>query len=325
MRAAVAETFGDPEVLQVTSVPDPIVGIADVLIEVAATAVNRADTLQRRGYYPPPPGVSDIIGLECSGTVVAVGELVERWKIGDAVCALLAGGGYGSLVAVPAEQVMPVPAGVDLIAAAALPEVACTVWSNVFMEAQLEAGETLLVHGGAGGIGTFAIQLAHALGHRVFTTAGSRDKLDVCTSLGADVAVSYLDQDFVDVLRAATSGVGVDVILDNMGASYLARNVDLLATGGRLAIIGMQGGTRAELNIGRLLQKRARVIATSLRPRSAADKGTICREVENRVWPLVAAGSIRPVIHSVLPIEQAADAHRLVEASGHVGKVLLTL
>ena len=325
MRAAVAETYGEPEVLRVISVPDPVAGPGDVLIEVAATAVNRADTLQRRGYYPPPPGASDIIGLECSGTIVAVGAQVEQWRVGDRVCALLAGGGYGSLVSVPAEQVMPVPAGVDLVAAAALPEVACTVWSNVFMEAQLEAGEALLVHGGAGGIGTFAIQLAHTLGHTVFATAGSPEKMDVCTGLGADLAVSYRDEDFVEVLRQATAGNGVDVILDNMGASYLERNLNLLAIGGRLAIIGMQGGTRAELNIGRLLQKRARVIATSLRPRPPAEKGRICREVESQVWPLVEAGRIRPIVHCILPIEEAAQAHRLVEDSGHVGKVLLTL
>ena len=325
MRAAVAETYGDPEVLKVAEVPDPDVTADEVLVEVAATAVNRADTLQRRGYYPPPPGASEIIGLECSGTIVEVGANVRGWGVGDEVCALLAGGGYGSLVAVPASQLMRVPAGVDLVSAAALPEVACTVWSNVYMAAALQEGESLLVHGGAGGIGTFAIQLATAKGHRVFTTAGSQEKLAECARLGADVGVNYRDQDFVEVLREATAGMGVDVILDNMGASYLARNVDLLATGGRLAIIGMQGGAKGELNIGRLLQKRGSVIATSLRPRPAAEKGLICREVESEVWPLVEAGRIRPVVHSVLPIDEAAQAHRLVEESGHVGKVLLTM
>ena len=325
MRAAVATTFGDPEVLTMETVPDPAAGPGEVVIAVAATAVNRADTLQRRGYYPPPPGSSEIIGLECSGTVVEVGQQVRGWRTGDQVCALLAGGGYGSLVAVPAEQVMPIPAGVDLVSAAALPEVACTVWSNVFMAAAIQAQETLLVHGGGGGIGTFAIQLGHALGHRVFTTAGSPDKLEACRLLGAEVAVSYRDQDFVAVLREATGGVGVDVILDNMGASYLSRNLDLLAVGGRLTVIGMQGGTKAELNIGRLLQKRASIIATSLRPRPAPEKGRICREVESQVWPLVADGRIRPVIHSVLPIEQVVQAHRLVEESGNVGKVVLTM
>jgi putative PIG3 family NAD(P)H quinone oxidoreductase len=325
MRAAVAGTYGDPEVLEVTEVPDPVITADEVLVKVAATAVNRADTLQRRGYYPPPPGASEIIGLECSGTIVEVGEDVEGWSIGEQVCALLAGGGYGSLVAVPAGQLMPVPAGVDLVSAAALPEVASTVWSNVYMAAALQPGETLLVHGGAGGIGTFAIQLAKARGHRIFTTAGSEEKLDECRRLGADVAVNYREQDFVEVLREATDGAGVDVILDNMGGSYLKRNMDMLAVGGRLAIIGMQGGTKAELNIGRLLQKRASVIATSLRPRPTSEKSAICRQVESEVWPLVEAGHIRPVVHSVLPIEQAAQAHRLVEESGHVGKVLLTM
>ena len=324
MRAVVTETFGGPEVLQVAEVADPMVGPGQVLVEVAATAVNRADTLQRMGYYPPPPGTSDIIGLECSGTVREVGAGVDRWRPGDQVCALLAGGGYGSLVAVPAEQLMPVPAGVDIVSAAALPEVACTVFSNVFLEADLRQGESLLVHGGAGGIGTFAIQLGRALGHHVLTTAGSPQKVEACRRLGADHAIDYREQDFVEVARAATDGRGVDVILDNMGASYLARNLDALAIGGRLAIIGMQGGTKAELNIGRLLQKRARIIATSLRPRPAPEKGEICRAVEENVWPLVAQGQIRPTIDRILSIEDVADAHRLVEKSGHVGKVLLT-
>ena len=325
MRAVVAEGYGEPEVLRLEEVPDPVLARDEVLVEVAATAVNRGDTLQRRGYYPPPPGASEIIGLECSGTIVDVGEDVSRWSTGDQVCALLAGGGYGSLVAVPAGQLMPVPAGVDLVSAAALPEVACTVWANVHLAAALREGETLLVHGGGGGIGTFAIQLAKARGHRVFTTAGSEEKLAECRRLGADVAVNYREEDFVEVLREATDGAGVDVILDNMGASYLGRNLDLLATGGRLAIIGMMGGTKAELNIGRLLQKRASVIATSLRPRPTSEKSAICRQVESEVWPLVEAGHIRPVVHSVLPIEQVAQAHRLVEESGHIGKVLLTM
>jgi putative PIG3 family NAD(P)H quinone oxidoreductase len=295
-----------------------------VVIDVVATAVNRADTLQRQGHYPPPPGASDVLGLECSGTVSAVGDGVTAWSVGDEVCALLAGGGYATKVAVPAGQVMPVPAGVDLVTAGALPEVACTVWSNVFMVAGLAPEETLLVHGGAGGIGTMAIQLAHALGARVVATAGSAEKLELCRSLGADVTVNYREQDFVAEIRAATDGRGADVILDNMGASYLGRNVEALATEGRLVIIGMQGGSKGELDIGKLLRKRGAVVATSLRARPLEEKAAICAAVVEHVWPLVADGSIRPVVHTALPLEQAAQAHRLMEESGHVGKIVLT-
>jgi putative PIG3 family NAD(P)H quinone oxidoreductase len=252
--AALAETTGGPEVLALREVPAPTPGPGEVLLDVAATAVNRADLLQRQGYYPPPPGASDIIGLECSGTVAAVGPEAGDWQVGDQVCALLAGGGYATRVCVPAGQVMPVPDGVDLVTAAALPEVACTVWSNVFMVAGLQPEEWLLVHGGAGGIGTFAIQIATALGARVITTAGSPEKLAVCTDLGADVAINYREEDFVEAVRGATDGHGADVILDNMGASYLGRNVEALATEGRLVIIGMQGGTKGELDIGVLLR-----------------------------------------------------------------------
>ena len=256
MRAVIATEPGGPDVLAVHDLPDPEPGPGEVVIDVAATAVNRADTLQRQGHYPPPPGASDVLGLECSGTVAAVGEGVTGWSVGDEVCALLAGGGYATKVAVPAGQVMPVPAGVDLVTAGALPEVACTVWSNVFMVAGLAPEETLLVHGGAGGIGTMAIQLAHALGARVVATAGSAEKLELCRSLGADVVVNYREQDFVEEVRRATDGRGADVILDNMGAAYLGRNVDALATEGRLVVIGMQGGTRGELDLGKLMRKR---------------------------------------------------------------------
>ncbi len=258
MRAVIAPDPGGPEALVVTELPDPTPGPGEVVIDMTASAINRADTLQRQGFYPPPPGASDVLGLECSGVVSAVGDDVTDWSVGDEVCALLAGGGYAEKVLVPAGQVMPVPAGVDLVTAGALPEVACTVWSNVFMIAGLRQGETLLVHGGAGGIGTFAIQLAHALGVRVVTTAGSQEKLDVCRSLGADVTVNYKEQDFVEEVKAATGGAGVDVILDNMGAKYLSRNVDALATEGRLVVIGMQGGTKAELDLGVLMRKRGR-------------------------------------------------------------------
>jgi len=325
MRAVVITDPGGPEVLTLGEAPDPEPGPGEVVLDVAATAVNRADLLQRQGFYPPPPGASDVLGLECSGTVAAVGPGVERWQVGDEVCALLAGGGYAEQVLVPAGQVMAVPDGIDLVEAAALPEVACTVWSNVFMVAGLQRGETLLVHGGAGGIGTFAIQLAHALGARVATTAGSEDKLRVCRELGADITVNYRDADFVEAVKDATDGHGADVVLDNMGAKYLARNLDVLATEGRLVVIGMQGGSKAELDIGRLMSKRAAVIGTTLRARPPENKAVICASVEEHVWPRVADGSVRPVVHTRLPLSEAAEAHQVVEDSSHVGKVLLVV
>ena len=324
MRAVIAPDPGGPEALVVTELPDPTPGQGEVVIDMTASAINRADTLQRQGFYPPPPGASDVLGLECSGVISAVGDDVTDWSVGDEVCALLAGGGYAEKVLVPAGQVMPVPAGVDLVTAGALPEVACTVWSNVFMIAGLRQGETLLVHGGAGGIGTFAIQLAHALGVRVVTTAGSQEKLDVCRSLGADVTVNYKEQDFVEEVKAATGGAGVDVILDNMGAKYLSRNVDALATEGRLVVIGMQGGTKAEIDLGVLMRKRAAVIATSLRARPSDEKAAICASVVENVWPLVADGSVKTLVHTSLPLEQAGEGHRIMEASDHIGKIVLT-
>ncbi len=324
MRAVIAPDPGGPEALVVADLPDPEPGPGQVVLDLAATAVNRADTLQRQGFYPPPPGASDVLGLECSGVVSAVGPDVEGWSVGDEACALLAGGGYAEKVLVPAGQVMPVPDGVDLVTAGALPEVACTVWSNVFMIAGLQQGETLLVHGGAGGIGTFAIQLAHALGARVITTAGSQEKLDVCRSLGADVTVDYKEQDFVEEVKKATDGAGADVILDNMGAKYLSRNVDALATEGRLVVIGLQGGTKAELDLGVLMRKRGAVISTSLRARPVEEKAAICASVVEHVWPLVADGSVRTLVHTTLPLEDAAEGHRIMEASDHIGKIVLT-
>jgi len=325
VRAVIVSEPGGPDVLTVADVPDVQPGDGEVLLDVAATAVNRADLLQRQGLYPPPPGASGIIGLECSGTVAALGSGVDGWQVGDDVCGLLAGGGYAEQVAVPAGQVMPLPQGIDVRNAAALPEVACTVWSNVFMVAGLQEGETLLVHGGAGGIGTFAIQLASTLGARVVTTAGTKEKLELCRSLGADVAVSYRDQDFVEEVRAATDGRGADVILDNMAAKYLARNVDALASAGRLVIIGMQGGTKAELDIGKLLSKRGAVIATTLRSRSVEEKSAICASVVEHVWPLVAAGKVRPIVHATYPLSEAGEAHRAIEEGSAVGKVLITV
>ena len=324
MRAVTVSEPGGPQVLAVTELPDPVAGPGEVVIDVAATAVNRADTLQRQGLYPPPPGASDVLGLECSGTISAVGADVSNWRVGDEVCALLAGGGYAEKVAVPAGQVIPVPKGVDLVTAGALPEAACTVWSKVFMVGGLQRGETLLVHGGAGGIGNLAIQLAKARGARVVTTAGSEEKLELCRSLGADVAVSYRDQDFVEEVKAATDGRGADVILDNMGAKYLDRNVTALATEGRLVIIGMQGGVKGELNIGKLLTKRGAVFATALRSRPIGEKAEICASVVEHVWPVYADGAVRTIVHTTLPFEEAGEAHRLMESGEHVGKIVLT-
>ena len=324
MRAVVASEPGGPEVLTVSDLPDPVPGVGEVVIAVAATAINRADLLQRKGNYPPPPGAPATLGLECSGTIAAVGEGVDDWAVGDEVCALLAGGGYADQVLVPAGQVMPLPPGIDLVTAAAVPEVACTVWSNVFMVAGLSADDTFLVHGGAGGIGTFAIQLASALGAQVITTAGSAAKLETCTALGADVAINYRETDFVEAVKNATDGRGADVILDNMGAAYLGRNVDALATEGRLVIIGMQGGTKGELDISMLLRKRGAVIATALRSRPTEEKAAICRSVIEHVWPLIGDGLVKPVVHTSLPLAEAAAAHALMEAGDNVGKILLT-
>ena len=320
MRAILASAAGGPEVLEVADVPDLTPGPGEVLIQVAATAVNRADLLQRQGFYPPPKGASDVIGLECSGTIGALGEGVDGFSVGDEVCALLAGGGYAEQVVCPAGQVMPVPAGIDLVTAAAIPEVACTVWSNVFMVAGLQPDERFLVHGGSGGIGTCAIQLAHALGAKVFATAGTAEKLQTCRDLGADVAINYREDDFVVAVQAEG---GADVILDNMGASYLPRNVSALATEGRLVIIGMQGGIKGELDISALLGKRGAVIATSLRPRPAEEKAAICASVVEHVWPLVADGKVREIVDTTIPLDDARRAHELMESGTHSGKILL--
>ena len=321
MRAVIVTEPGGPDALTVADLPDPEPGPGEVLLKVAATAVNRADTMQRQGFYPPPPGASDVLGLECSGTVAALGEGVTGWAVGDEVCALLTGGGYAELVAVPAGQLMPVPDGIDLVTAGSIPEVACTVWSNLFMIAGLQPGERLLVHGGSGGIGTFAIQLASALATKVFATAGTTEKLAACADLGADVTINYRDEDFVEVLREAG---GADVILDNMGAKYLGRNVEALATEGRLVVIGMQGGTKGELDLGGLMRKRGAVIATTLRSRPAEEKAVIAASVVEHVWPLVADGQVRPIVHATMPLDRVADAHRLMEESSHIGKIVLT-
>ncbi len=324
MRAITLPHFGGLDALVLDEVPDPRPGPGQVRIRVAASGVNRADTLQRQGHYPPPPGESELPGLEVSGTIDALGEDVEDWAVGDEVCALLAGGGYAELVCVPAGQVLPVPAGVSLVDAAALPEVVCTVWSNVFLTANLQPGETLLVHGGSSGIGTMAIQLARQVDARVAVTAGSAEKLAACRELGADILVNYREEDFVERLRAETDGAGANVILDIIGATYLSRNVAALATNGRLVIIGMQGGTTAELDIAALLGKRGAVIATTLRARPVAEKATVVASVREHVWPLIEQGLVRPIIQGRHPLADAADAHRELEASSHVGKILLT-
>jgi putative PIG3 family NAD(P)H quinone oxidoreductase len=317
---------GGPEVLEWVERPDPEPAPGEVLIDVAASALNRADLLQRKGRYPPPHGASEIPGLECSGTITALGEGVTDWRIGDEVCALLAGGGYAEKVAVPAVQVLPVSSGVDVVAAAGLPEVACTVWSNVVMFAGLRPGEVLLVHGGSGGIGTHAIQVGVALGATVTATA-SGERLARCRELGAQIVIDYREEDFVEAVRQATGGRGADVVLDNMGAAYLARNVDVLAIGGRLAVIGFQGGVTAELNLGALLAKRGVLTATGLRGRPTygpGSKAEIVADVRERLWPLIAAGAVRPVVHARLPMADASEAHRMLETGGVVGKILLT-
>jgi putative PIG3 family NAD(P)H quinone oxidoreductase len=323
MRAVIITEPGGPEVLQWEEVPDPVPGPGEVLIDVAAAGVNRADLLQRQGLYPPPPGAPHYPGMEVSGRIESVGDGVTGWQPGDEVCALMAGGGYAEKVAVPAGQVLPVPAGLDLVHTAALPETTATVYANLVQVAGLRDGETLLVHGGASGIGTTAIQLGKALGARVICTAGSAEKLERCRALGADVAISYRDEDFVEVVKDVTDGHGADVILDIMGASYLARNLAALATWGRLVIIGRQGGNKAELNLGLLQSKQASIHATTLRNRPTAEKAAIMAAVGENVWPLISAGTVTPIIEEKVPMAQAAEAHRLLEAGAHTGKILL--
>jgi len=322
MYAITIEQPGGPEALLWAEVPDPTPGEGEVVVEVTAAGVNRADLMQRQGHYPPPPGVPPYLGLECSGVIIEVGPGVTDHHVGERVCALLAGGGYAERVAVPAGQLLPVPQGMSLREAAALPEVACTVWSNVVDIARLRQGDTLLVHGGGGGIGTFAIQLGKALGATVIVTA-RESKHAQLLALGADLAIDYTSSDFVEATRDFTEGRGATVILDIVGAKYLDRNVAALAHDGRIAIIGMQGGRRGELDLGALMSKRGSVSATTLRARPVADKARIVRGVRERVWPLVDAGAIRPIIDRAIPMRDAAPAHRLMESSDHVGKILL--
>lgn len=324
MRAVTISRPGGPEVLVETDLPDPVPAHGEVLIEVAAAGVNRADVHQREGGYPPPSGAPDWPGLEVSGIVSALGDGVTDVALGDRVCALLPGGGYAELAIATAGQVLPVPETIDLVEAAALPEAIATVWSNVFMTASLRAGETLLVHGGSSGIGTMAIQLAKQLGARVACTVGSAEKAEFCRGLGANLAINYRDEDFVEEVRRLEPA-GANVILDVMGAAYLPRNLDCLATEGRLVVIGLQGGTKGELDLGTLLRKRAAVLATALRSRSREEKAAIVASVADNVWPLITDGTVRPIVDRRFALDEAAQAHEYVESGSHIGKVLLTV
>ncbi|MGZ8254641.1 MAG: NAD(P)H-quinone oxidoreductase [Burkholderiaceae bacterium] len=314
---------GGPDVLQPVERPTPSLRDGEVLIRVEAAGVNRPDVMQRLGKYPPPPGASDIPGLEVAGTIAALGGEVTRWVVGDRVCALVAGGGYAQFCAAPAPQCLPIPGSMTATAAAAVPETFFTVWTNLFQRAGLREGEQVLIHGGTSGIGTTAIQLARAFGAVVYATAGSPDKCDACARLGATVAIDYRTEDFVTVIRERTGGRGVDVILDIIGGEYLQRNVDCLALNGRLVQIGLIGGARAQINLTAILQRRLTVTGSTLRARSVEEKGALAREVEAHVWPLLAAGAVAPVIDRVFPLARAADAHRAIEAGDHIGKIVL--
>jgi putative PIG3 family NAD(P)H quinone oxidoreductase len=323
MHAVVITEPGGPDVLQWTEVPDPLPGPGEVVVDVTAAGVNRADLMQRQGFYPPPAGAPPYLGLECSGTISAIGPDVTKFKAGDEVCALLSGGGYAEKVAVPDGQLLPRPESVTLIEAASFPETACTVYSNVFMTARLQPGETILIHGGGSGIGTMAIQLAKSEGATVAVTAGSQEKLEACKRLGADIAINYREENFAETLKRATNGHGADVILDIIGAAYLAANLDALAVGGRMVTIGMQKGSKAELDLGKLMTKRATITATTLRARPKEQKAEIVQAVNEHVWPLIEDREITPVIYRELPFPDAAEAHRIMEASANTGKILL--
>jgi NADPH:quinone reductase len=315
---------GEPDVLVAVERPRPAPSAGEVLIKVAAAGVNRPDVMQRRGRYPPPPGASDIPGLEIAGTVEQLGADVTAWREGDAACALVAGGGYAEYCVAPAPQCLPVPRGLDLVAAAAIPETFFTVWTNVFERGRLAPGESILVHGGSSGIGTTAIQLAHARGSRVFVTAGSPEKCAACERLGADRAINYRETDFVAEIRDLTGGRGVDVILDMVGGEYFTRNIDALASDGRLVEIATLRGATAELTIPTVMQRRLTITGSTLRARAVADKGAIARAVHANVWPLIESGKVKPVIFRTFPLSRAADAHRLLESSQHIGKLVLT-
>ncbi|OFV93119.1 MAG: NAD(P)H-quinone oxidoreductase [Acidobacteria bacterium RIFCSPLOWO2_12_FULL_65_11] len=323
MTAIEISSFGGPEVLVPVERPQPKPAAGEVLIEVAAAGVNRPDVSQRRGAYPPPPGASDIPGLEVAGTIVEVGPDVRDWRTGDQVCALVAGGGYAEYCAAPAPQCLPVPRGLDLVAAAAIPEAFFTVWTNVFERGRLKPGEWILVHGGSSGIGTTAIQLARALGSRVLATAGSAEKCAACERLGAERAINYRTTDFVAAVREIVGERGVDVVLDMVGGDYVRRNLDLLALDGRLVQISLLGGSTAQVNMGVVMRRRLTITGSTLRPRSVAEKGAIATSLRATVWPLIESGGVKPVIHTTFPLRAAAEAHRLMESSQHIGKIVL--
>jgi len=317
---------GGPEVLTPVERPDPQPAAGEVLIAVAAAGVNRPDVLQRRGGYPPPPGASDIPGLEVAGTIAALGADVDGWRVGDRVCALVAGGGYATLCVAPAPQCLPVPARLDLVEAAGIPETFFTVWTNVFERGRLAAGDSALFHGGTSGIGTTAIQLAVARGARVFATAGTDEKCRVCEALGAERGINYRTEDFVAVVKERTGGRGVDLVLDHIGGDYFARNLAALAVDGRLVQIGLMGGAAsAPVDLGAVLRRRLTITGSTLRPRSVEEKGTIAAALRREVWPLLESGRVRPVIDRTFPLREAAAAHRLMESSEHIGKIVLTV
>ncbi len=316
---------GDPDVLTPVERPTPAPDIGEVLIKVAAAGVNRPDVMQRRGKYPPPPGASDIPGLEIAGTVAALGAGAGRFVVGDEVCALVSGGGYAEYCVAPEPQVLPIPRGFDMVASAAIPETFFTVWTNAFERGRLKAGESILIHGGSSGIGTAAFQLARAHGARVFATAGSMEKCAACERLGAERCINYHEEDFLAVIRELTAGRGVDEIVDMVGGDYVARNLDLLAVEGRLVQIATQAGAKVEVNVMQIMQKRLTVTGSTLRARPIADKGTIAAQVYAHVWPLFESGAVKPIVHSTFPLRDAAAAHRLMESSTHIGKIVLTL
>jgi len=316
---------GEPDVLVPAERPRPSPGSGEVLIKVGAAGVNRPDVFQRRGRYPPPPGASDIPGLEIAGTIEALGADVRDWRVGDPVCALVAGGGYAEYCTAPAPQCLPVPRGLDVAAAAAIPETFFTVWTNVFERGRLQAGESILVHGGSSGIGTTAIQIARARGARVFATARTAEKCAACERLGAERCINYREADFVDVVNKLTGGRGVDVVLDMVGAEYFPRNLDVLAVEGRLVEIATLRGVKAELNIQTIMHRRLTVTGSTLRARSVAEKGAIARAVREHVWPLVESGAVKPIVFKTFPLRDAASAHRLMESGDHIGKIVLTI
>jgi putative PIG3 family NAD(P)H quinone oxidoreductase len=316
---------GEPDVLTPVERPRPTIGPGDVLIKVAAAGVNRPDVMQRQGRYPPPPGASDIPGLEVAGTIDEVGADVRGWHVGDRVCALVSGGGYAEYCAAPAPQCLPIPRGLDLTQAAALPETTFTVWTNMVDRGRLTRGESVLIHGGSSGIGTTAIQLARAMGARVFTTAGSAEKCAVCETLGAERAINYREADFVSVVREATNGAGVNLVLDIVGGEYLQRNIEALAMDGRLVQIGQLGGPKAQINMIPVLQRRLTITGSTLRARSVEEKGAIATAVREHVWPLIESGAVRPLVHTTFPLSDAAEAHRVMESSVHIGKLVLVV